>query len=47
MRKLAFEDLDEALYQILKGTLAYLERRGCFVDPATRETFEYYDSLRR
>lgn len=43
MRKLAFEDLDEALYQILKGTLDYLEQKGCFVDPMTRETFEYYD----
>lgn len=46
MRKLAFEDLDEALYQILNGTLEYLEKRGCFIDPATRETFDYYYSLR-
>lgn len=44
MRKLAFEDLDEALYEILAGTLQYLERKGCFVDPMTKETFEYYHS---
>lgn len=47
LRKLAFEDLDEALYQILAGSLKYLEAKGCFVDPMTRETFEYYDSQRR
>lgn len=46
VRKLAFEDLDETLYQILKGTLDYLERKGDYVDPATKKTFEYYDSLR-
>lgn len=47
MRKLAFEDLDEALYQILKGTLDYLDQRGCFADPMTKETFEYYEKERR
>jgi len=46
MRKLAFEDLDEALYQILAGTLHYLESKGCFIDPMTKETFEYYESFR-
>ncbi len=46
MRRLAFEDLDEALYQILAGTLHYLDTKGCFVDPMTKKTFEYYASLR-
>ena len=46
LRKLAFEDLDEALYQILKGTLNYLKRKGSPIDPMTKETFEYYHSLR-
>lgn len=46
MRKLAFEDLDEALYQILAGSLKYLNAKGSFVDPMTQETFAYYDSLR-
>ena len=42
MRRLAFVDLDEAVYQILKGTLQYLESRGGCIDPATRETFAWY-----
>lgn len=46
VRRLAFEDLDEALYQILAGTLHYLETKGSFVDPMTKETFEFYESLR-
>lgn len=46
MRKLAFEDLDKALYEILAGTLRYLDKKGCFVDPMTKETFEYYQSMR-
>ncbi len=47
IRKLAFEDLDEALYQILKGTLDYLESKGSFIDPMTKETFDYYDKIRK
>lgn len=42
MRKLAFEDLDEALYQIMEGTLNYLEKKGSRVDPMTAEAFAYY-----
>lgn len=45
MRRMAFEDLDQTLYQILKGTLEYLDQKGCFVDPMTQETFAYYQSL--
>lgn len=44
MRKLAFEDLDEALYQIMKGTLDYLAKKGSRIDPMTAEAFAYYDS---
>ncbi len=46
MRRLAFQDLDEAVYQILKGTLAYLEEKGGAIDPMTRRTYEYMDALR-
>ncbi len=46
MRRLAFEDLDEALYQILKGVLRYLEQSGCSIDPMTRDTYQYYQELR-
>ena len=42
MRKLAFEDMDEALYQIMEGTLTYLEKKGGRVDPMTAEAFAYY-----
>lgn len=42
MRKLAFEDLDQALYQIMKGTLDYLGKKGSSVDPMTAEAFAYY-----
>lgn len=41
MRKLAFEDLDEALYQIMKGTLDYLGKKGSRIDPMTAEAFEF------
>jgi len=46
MRKLAFEDLDEALYQIMKGTLDYLSKKGCQADPMTAEAFAYYQKQR-
>ena len=47
LRQLAFEDLDEALYQILKGTLAYLKQKNSYINPMTLETFRYYDNLRK
>ncbi|MCI8535202.1 MAG: HD domain-containing protein [Hungatella sp.] len=43
MRKLAFENLDEALYQIMKGTLDYLTDRGGRIDSMTAEAFAYYE----
>ena len=46
MRKLAFEDLDEALYQIMKGSLEYLNKKGGRLDPMTAEAFAYYESER-
>ena len=46
MRKLAFEDLDETLYRIMKGTLEYLEQKGSRLDPMTAEAFAYYESER-
>lgn len=47
MRRLAFEDLDEALYQILSGTLAYLEQSGGCADEMTRRAFEDLEERRR
>ncbi len=46
MRKLAFEDLDEALYQIMKGILGYLDESGAYIDDMTRVAFEYCDAER-
>ena len=47
IRRLAFEDLDEALYQILEGTLNYLGKKGAFVDPMTQKTYDYYKQQRK
>ncbi len=42
LRQLAFQNLDEAVYQILEGTLGYLSAKGGFVHPTTRQAYEYY-----
>lgn len=42
IRKLAFEDLDRAMLQILSDTLAYLRAKGGELDPLTVQTFDYY-----
>ena len=47
VRKLAFEDLDECMYEILKDTLSYLEENPKDVDAATKEAFEYYSVLHK
>ena len=41
MRRLAFEDIDEALFQIVEGTLTYLNKRGMTIDPMTERTYRY------
>ena len=45
IRSLAFEDLDETMYEILKGTLEYLEKKGGVIDPMTVEAWNYYQKL--
>lgn len=42
IRALAFEDLDRALYVILKSTLTYLKKRSGVIDETTQEAYEYY-----
>lgn len=44
IRRLAFEDLDRALLNILEDTLDYLKKGG-EIDPRTQETWEYYHNL--
>lgn len=45
IRKIAFEDLDECMYQILKDTLTYLDKNPDDVDSATKDAYKYYASL--
>ena len=47
IRKLAFHDLDEALFLILKDTLEYLQGIGNTVDQMTQETYDFYQANRK
>lgn len=42
VRKMAYRDLDEALYNILGDSLTYLHEKGSKVDYMTQKTYEYY-----
>ncbi|MDO5418160.1 MAG: bis(5'-nucleosyl)-tetraphosphatase (symmetrical) YqeK [Lachnospiraceae bacterium] len=44
-RALAYQDLDETMYFILKGTLAYLGKKPEKIDPMTEKAYEYYEKL--
>ena len=46
VRKMAFVDLDEALFKILSDTLVYLEKSSKKMDPMTMQTYEYYRKQR-
>lgn len=45
VRRLAFEDIDRALFQILDDTLCYLKDSGRLIDPLTEETHRFYKNL--
>lgn len=45
VRKLAFIDIDECLYLILKDSLAYLQTKNEVIDPATEKTYLYYKDV--
>ncbi len=45
-RQLAFEDIDECLYQILEASLAYLKTRNEVIDPMTEQTYLYYKNMK-
>ena len=45
VRRLAFQDLDETMYVILKDTLEYLERGSGTIDATTRQACRYYQEL--
>lgn len=42
LRRLAFEDLDQTLYQILSDTLSYLESKGAEAEEMTQKAYDYY-----
>ena len=46
IRRLAFEDIDECLYQILEASLVYLKTRNEVIDPMTEQTYLYYKNLK-
>ncbi|MDO5135139.1 MAG: bis(5'-nucleosyl)-tetraphosphatase (symmetrical) YqeK [Eubacteriales bacterium] len=45
LRRLAFQDLDECMYEILKDTLQYLNGEPGEVDETSREAYDYYRNL--
>lgn len=45
MRWLAFQDLDQTMFEILKGTLNYLNKKGASVDPMTLEAYRYFETM--
>lgn len=46
IRKIAFLDLDECMYEILRDTLEYLEEGDAQdIEPTTREAYSYYKEL--
>lgn len=45
IRTLAFQDIDETMYVILKSTLQYLTRAERNIDPMTETAYEYYKKL--
>ena len=45
VRKMAFQNLNQALLKILSDILSYLESGGGEIDPLTKETYDYYADL--
>ena len=42
IRKLCFENIEEALYQVLEATLNYLSGRPDMIDPMTKISYDFY-----
>lgn len=42
VRKLAYDNIDDCVLQILKDTLGYLGTTGQRTDPMTQKTYDYY-----
>lgn len=42
IRRLCFENIEEALYRVLEGTLNYLSDRPNTIDPMTKISYDFY-----
>ena len=42
IRKLCFENIEEALYQVLEGTFEYLRDHPDMIDPMTKISYDFY-----
>lgn len=42
IRKLSFENIEEALFRVLEGTLSYLSDRPNAIDPMTKISYDFY-----
>lgn len=42
IRKKTFENIEEALYQVLESTLTYLSDRPEMIDPTTKISYDFY-----
>lgn len=45
IRKIAFSDIDMAIFSILENSLNFLEKGESQIDPATKETYDFYKSV--
>lgn len=46
-RAIAFEDIDEAVYIVVRRSIKYLEKAGREIDAASLETFDYYKKIHK
>jgi HD superfamily phosphohydrolase YqeK len=45
IRRMSFQNIDQALFTILENSLAYLRTRDKVIDPITEKTYLYYKDL--
>lgn len=46
VRKLAYDSLEDAAFEIISSTLDYLKKKGAYIDSMTLRAFEYYQAMR-
>ncbi len=45
IRFLAFQDLNQTMYELLASTLDYLKKKNTDIDPVTRQAYEYFKNI--